>query len=192
MITIRIIGIDPALTHTGLACATVDMTTGDIDITHIALLKTEKGKDGKAVRLSSDDLRRVRILSRGISTFVGVHNPALVVAEIPVGAQNARAAFSNGVCYGLLAGIYAPMIEVSPREVKLAAVARVTASKAEMIEWASTRWPNLGWLKAKTKGVERLIDDNEHMADACGTIAAAVETIQFAQLMAVYRVKEAA
>ena len=84
------------------------------------------------------------------------------------------------------------MIEVSPREVKLAAVARVTASKAEMIEWASTRWPNLGWLKAKTKGVERLIDDNEHMADACGTIAAAVETIQFAQLMAVYRVKEAA
>lgn len=180
---IRLVGIDPSLRNTGLALAAYDLETGDWHIERVAIVQTER-RAGKQVRQSSDDYRCARELIGGINEFVACHGASFCCAEVPTGAQSARAAFSNGVCCAVLAAVKVPLIQVSPTEVKLASVGSKTASKQEIIEWASSRWPDAGWLKRKTKGEPRLIADNEHPADACAAVAAGVLTTEFAQAMA--------
>lgn len=183
--TIRILGIDPALRNTGLAIADYDILTGELNVTKVEIAQTEGGKDGKVVRKSSDDLSRARTLVAEINRVIAVHRPSLAVAEVPGGCQNARGAFSNGVCCGFLACLSLPLIEVSPMEVKLASVGVKTASKDQMIQWAVAKWPNAGWFTRKLKGEIVMTKDNEHVADACAAIAAGLLTAQFAQAISV-------
>ena len=182
--TIRILGIDPALANTGFALAEYNIGTGDLQVRQVDIGKTEKGSDGKQVRKSSDDLRRARVHVLKLRQMISEHKPHLIAAEVPMGAQDARAAFSNGICCGFLASLDLPLIEVSPNEVKLAAVSDRNATKSKMIEWAVGRWPNAGWKTRKLKGEIVLLNENEHMADACGTVCAGILTAQFSQAVA--------
>ena len=179
--TIRILGIDPALRNTGLAIADYDLKTGELNVTNVEIAQTESGKDGKVVRKSSDDLSRARSIVKEINRAIFVYKPTLAMAEVPGGCQNARGAFSNGVCCGFLACLSLPLIEVSPMEVKLASVGVKNASKDQMIQWAVAKWPNAGWFTRKLKGQVVVTKDNEHVADACAAIAAGLLTAQFAQ-----------
>ena len=111
--------------------------------------------------------------------------------EVPVGSQSARAMASYGVCIGLLAALSdKPLIEVTPTEVKLAAVGSKTASKQEMISWASDLYPHLNWIKSR--GKSELADKNEHIADAIGAIHAGILTDEFARLVAAVRLRQSA
>lgn len=185
---IQIVGIDPSLRNTGLALGAVNIATGELDtVTTLRLIETEGGEGGKTVRKSSDDLRRAKAIVTGIEEFYNAWQPAFFVAEVPTGTQSARASFSNGVCCGVLAGLPAPLIEVSPTEVKMAAVGHKYAGKEEMIEWAVARFPQAGWITRRVKGEVQLLAKNEHLADACAAIAAGVKTQQFRQALEVYR-----
>jgi len=188
---IKIVGIDPSLRNTGLALASYDIQTGDWSVQQVSIVQTEK-LSGKTVRQSSDDYRCARELITGINKFVKEHGASFVCAEVPTGAQSARAAFSNGVCCAVLAAVSVPLIQVNPTEVKLASVGTKTASKEQIIAWATGQWPDAGWLRRKLKGAMVLTSDNEHPADACAAIAAGVETAQFAQAMALYASVKAA
>ncbi len=190
MSTIKILGIDPAFRNLGLSLATYDLLTADCFVQRVSLVQTEKSKDGKVVRKSSDDMSCANALTAGLAAFVREFQPNIAVAEIPTGTQNARGSFSNGVCCGVLSVLQLldlPLIEVSPSEVKMASVGSKTASKAEMIEWATSRWPDAGWIKRKFKGQMVLTADNEHMADACAAIAAGLRTAQFNQATSLMR-----
>ena len=182
--TIRMLGIDPALRNTGLAVGNYNIDTGNLDVFRVELAKTDKGGDGKVVRKSSDDLRRARIIVAAIQSAVKLHRPHIAVAEVPGGCQSARGAFSNGICCGVLASLGVPLVEVSPDEVKLASVGNKTAPKSAIIQWATQAWPNAGWSMGKYRGQIKLLDENEHMADACAAIAAGLLTAQFAQAVA--------
>lgn len=182
---VKIVGIDPSLRNTGLALAVYNLVTGAWTVERVAIVQTEK-QAGKTVRQSSDDYRCARELISGINKFVEASGASFVCAEVPTGAQSARAAFSNGVCCAVLAAVTAPLIQVNPTEVKLASVGTKTASKAQIIAWATEQWPEAGWLRRKLRGDMVLTNDNEHPADACAAIAAGVETTQFAQAMALY------
>jgi Holliday junction resolvasome RuvABC endonuclease subunit len=182
--TIRILGIDPALRNTGLAVMDYSIETGDLALVNLSIAQTEKSKEGKVVRKSSDDLACARILVKGIASAILLHKPSIIVAEVPTGTQSARGAFSNGICCGVLGSITLPMIEVSPTEVKMATVGSRTASKDDMIQWAVARWPKGVWLTRKLKGEVKLLNDNEHMADACAAVVAGTMTGQFAQAVA--------
>lgn len=190
--TIRLLGIDPALCNTGLAIVDYHIATGELKVFRIEIAQTEKSADGKVVRKSSDDLSRGRIIVREIQRVIALYKPSLAVAEVPGGCQSARGAFSNGVCCGVLASITIPMIEVSPTEVKLAAVGDKNASKAKMIEWAVARWPDAGWMTKKRLGEVSLLAANEHMADACAAVAAGILTPQFAQAVVMMNAMRAA
>lgn len=181
---IRILGLDPALRNTGIAIGEYDVQTGKLDIVKVELLQTQKSKEGKVVRKSSDDLSCAKILVAGIARANLVHVPTIAVAEVPGGTQSARGAFSNGICCGVLASVPVPLIEVSPDEVKLASVGSKTASKDQIIQWAIAQWPDAGWATRKIKGKVELLDKNEHMADACAAIKAGLLTQQFAQAVA--------
>lgn len=173
-----VLTIDPSLTNTGLAWHQLDLATLTAQVTGLELFPT---KGAEAVRKSADDMRRAAELADRIRRARS--GMALVFAEIPSGAQNARAAFANGAVLGALAAS-GPIIQVSPDEVKRASVGKRNASKAEMIEWAVAMHPEAPWLRRKLKGQLELLAANEHLADAIAVLYAGLRTDQFAQVRA--------
>ena len=98
-----------------------------------------------------------------------------------------RAMASYGICVGVLGALKAsgiPFFEVTPTEVKLASCGFKTATKEQMIAWATQRHPEANWPTYKTKGSEAVSSAKaEHMADAIGAIYAGINTDAFKQLL---------
>lgn len=177
---IKVIGVDPSLRNFGFAFATVDLDTLDIypERVHLSQPTMADKITRKTVRKNSDDLRRARFLHKDL--HAATKDVQLAFVEIPVGSQSSRAMASYGMCVGLLASVSCPIIEVTPAEVKLMSVGSKTASKAEMIEWATDLYPELNWKTVKRKGALAYTNDNEHLADAIATIHCGLVTEQFA------------
>lgn len=180
MRTIKVMGVDPSLRNWGMAIANVDVVSGEIDIVNLILIETEKEKS-KQVRKSSDDLRRANELHAVYSETIKAHDVRLVMSEIPHGAQSARASWGLGIALGILASTPVPVIQVSALNVKNLAVGDKTASKVEMIAWAATRWPKANWLRHSGF---KLLNKNEHLADAVGAVNAGIQTDQYKQATA--------
>lgn len=181
---IKIVGIDPALRNFGFAQATLNIETLEFTIDNLILAESEN-EAGKTVRKNSDDLRRAGVLFNAMKQ--ACEGASLAIAEVPVGSQSARAMASYGMCVGVLAACPIPLIQVTPFEVKLAAVGHKQAAKEEMIQWAMEKWPGANWLMRKSKGVMVPMNDNEHLADACAAIEAGLLTSQFQQAISMYR-----
>ena len=181
---VRIVGIDPSLRNFGIVKATLDPHTLEYTVDDLFLVGTES-QDKKVVRKNSDDLRRGKLLFDGLTE--ACRGASLAIAEIPVGSQSARAMASYGVCVGVLAACPIPLIQVTPTEVKMATVGSKTASKNEMISWATEKFPAAPWLTRKVKGKVDLISANEHLADAVAAIEAGVLTAEFARMMMMYK-----
>jgi Holliday junction resolvasome RuvABC endonuclease subunit len=175
---------DPAFVNFGVARLYLDLDTLAITIDDLVLLKTEN-EAGKTVRKNSDDLRRAMVLREGFHAAVA--GCACCFAEIPTGAQSARAAMGFGIAIGVLASCPVPIIQVQPFETKLATVGTKTASKEEMMEWAYERHPEAPWRTYTRKGKIHRSNDNEHLADACAIAEAGIKTQQFRQLLALWK-----
>lgn len=192
---IKVGGIDPSLRATGLAKGVFDTDTGLWTVTEIKLVETEK-RSGKTVRSSSDDLRCATELTTGIDPFLA--DCGVVCAEVPSGAQSARAAFGLGIAVGVLGFVNGAigqfkgsLVQLNPQEVKKQAVGSKVASKEEMIEWAASKWPDLPWYTDPRStiivGGKKLQAKNEHVADACAIINAGILTDEFRSLVNVFR-----
>lgn len=186
MAIIRIAGIDPSFRNFGIARMLLDTDTLKLEIEDLILLETEgKATKDKSLRKNSDDLRRANELQKGF--FEGVEGCTVAFAEIPSGAQSARAAYSFGLCLGLLACCPVPLYQVQVSDAKRAAVGTRTASKEEMIEWAAGQWPKAPWRTYKRKGQILMTDSNEHMADACAIATAGIGLTEFQGTLALMR-----
>lgn len=172
---INILGIDPSLNNFGYFFGNLDLNTGFLENPHVYLSQLPEKKTNKIVRQNSHDLESARFHTNNLTTLLNHYEPDVVCVELPVGSQTARAMASYGMCIGIIAGINIPLIQVTPIEVKLAAVKSKTATKAEMIDWAVKEQPDAAWLKHGGK----LTAKNEHIADALGAIYAGVKTDQF-------------
>jgi Holliday junction resolvasome RuvABC endonuclease subunit len=182
---IQLTGIDPALRNTGLAHGIYDVEAGTLHVSRVLLLQTA-GTKAKLVRKSSDDLASARVMHDGIRDFMRTAGASMAIAEVPSGTQSARGSMSNGICVGVLASLPL-LIEVSPTEVKVASCGHKGAAKEEIIEWAVAKWPEAGWITRKVKGEVKLLNDNEHLADACAALWAGIQTQQFRQMLATLR-----
>lgn len=179
---IKIVGIDISLNNIGICKATID---GDaINITELLLIQPPKAdiQSKKQVRKNSDDLRRARWLQNNL--MLAIQDCQIISVEMPFGSQSARAMASYGICVGVLASVKKPMIEVTPAEVKLAGFGVKTATKQEMIAWATDKHPDANWKMRTLKGKQVLTADNEHLADAVGCIYAGMKTEQFKTALA--------
>lgn len=180
-------GLDPSLRNFGLAKAYFDIDTEKLEVFGLELCETAK-ETGKVVRQNSDDLRRGGEICSKMHAWI--EDCAVVFGEIPSGAQSAAAAKALGISTGLLStiGHVGPfngrLVQVTASEVKYGACGSKNAAKHEMIEWATTTWPDAPWMKTK-KGV--ILGKNEHLADACGAIHAGIRTDQFKQLVQLFR-----
>jgi Holliday junction resolvasome RuvABC endonuclease subunit len=199
---LKIVGLDPSLTHTGIAIMEYDTITGTLGTPELRLIVTEGQGKKKVVRQNSDDVRRVREIVKGVHD--ACNGALFAVSEMPTGAQSSRAAFAFGMVIGVLAGLPVPMIQVSPLEVKLAAVGHKQAAKEEMIEWAHQKYPAANWLRHEKNGRVKtklgfkewkagdLVNDNEHLADAIAVAEAGLLTDQFKQAVAMLSFAKAA
>ena len=177
---IKAIAIDAAFANMGLARITLRSDGGpwQVSCDDLRLISTER-EDKKEVRKSSDDLRRATILYQALKDWSG--GAQIAFAEVPSGSQSAAAARALGIAVGVLGGCPLPIIEVSPMEVKrLFGPGRKGAPKAQIIDWAVKKWPRAPWLRNKG----RIIQANEHLADAMATVVAGIKTPAFIQLTA--------
>lgn len=183
---INIVGFDPSTSNFGCCNASVDINTLEITVTGLSLHHTES-EAKKGVIKQSDDLRRAREVREGM--LEACKGAALAVSEIPFCNPQgyASANFNSGLVTGVLASLEIPLIQVFPKDVKIAAVGHPHAAKEEMIEWAVAKHPEAPWLMRKLKGKLYPTKANEHLADALAAIYAGVRTEQFKQAMAMYR-----
>lgn len=187
MSELRIVSFDPSLNNTGMSFGLYDLDTGAVRYEDIDLFES-KFEKGKSVRQVSHDYERARAAAEHMRKFLAKHKPNLLCAELPSGGQSARAVLSFGITVGLQAAIsHVPMIQVTPREVKHAVTGRwdgPEASKDAIMAWAYNTAPHLPWAFQMRKGKQEFLKKNEHAADACAAIRAAVETQEFARLIA--------
>lgn len=179
-------GLDGSLRNFGIALMSLDTDTLDLQVQDLTLITTEKGT-AKTVRKSSDNLSRASILSAGIEAALKSSRAASAFLEVPSGGQSYDAVLGFGIVIGLYAGLRVPVMEVSPAETKLAAVGTKTASKEEMIEWATTKYPTAPWLMTKRGGVMVPTKANEHLADAVAIVHAGILTPAFQQTLSMLR-----
>lgn len=185
MSPIPVVGFDPSLKNWGAAAGTLDLNTQDITITHLDVFQPAV-MTGKQIRQNSKDLDVANQLFHGARDFIAEHGPKAVFVEVPVGSQSSRAMASYGICVGILAslrGLGMAFSEVTPTEVKLVAGSK-TASKTQMIEWASNQHPSAPWPRYTRAGNEFISAAKaEHMADAVAAIHAGVQLPEFQRML---------
>jgi Holliday junction resolvasome RuvABC endonuclease subunit len=179
---LRVAGFDPSLRNWGVALGTYDTETQELKVKTVDVIQPVL-PTGKQVRQNSLDLESALQLCAGALDYA--KQAQAVFVEVPVGSQSARAMASYGICIGVLGGLRAsgiPFFEVTPTEVKMSSVGKKTATKAEMIQWATTLQPDATWPYYKEKGQMILSEAKaEHMADAIGAIVAGLNTNSFKQ-----------
>jgi Holliday junction resolvasome RuvABC endonuclease subunit len=176
----KILSIDPSMSHTALVLFELDVATMDAKVIWSTTLNTEKTKS-KQVRASSDLIGRCRELYEPTKYYIKIHQPDLIFAETPSGSQSAAGMKSYGVSCFLLATLTPNPIEVTPIEVKKATVGSKTASKADMIAWAFYKHPELEWKLDKTGKPQ--VTTEEHKADAVAVFYAGIKTADFSRAL---------
>lgn len=188
---IKVMGLDPAFSNTGV-CRGVLRSTEEgyrLDIVALDLIHTEAEKiNKKVIRKNSDDLRRAQETSRQLREIINAWRPNCIFAEIPTGAQSARAAWALGIAVGVVGSIDRPIIQVLPREVK-EAVGERHAGKDEIIDWAIGKYPDANWAWRNKNGEKiQVKSTNEHLADAVAAIHAGLLTDEFQRIASMLRV----
>ena len=181
---IKVVGQDPSLRNWGVAVGTLNLETKKLSIEYVALTNPVL-PTGKQVRQNSSDLESALQLYKGATdAAIGAH---AVFVEVPVGSQSARAMASYGICVGVLGALRAngiPFFEVTPTEVKLAAVGNKTATKQDMIKWSMESHPEANWPTYKQNGKVMVSEAKaEHMADAVAAIYAGIRCNSFQQML---------
>lgn len=181
---LAVCGMDPSLRHWGLSKGSYDTETGQLTLSHLDVIEPVLSK-GKQVRQNSLDLESARQLCEG--AMQAAQGAQAIFVEVPVGSQSARAMAGYAICVGVLGSLRAmgiPLFEVSPSEVKLAGFGKATATKQEMITWATDKHPEANWPTYKQKG-QLLINTAkaEHQADATAAIYAGLASNSFKQLL---------
>lgn len=174
---INIAALDGSLKNFGVVKLTYDTDTGALEPYAMHIFKTVPTKH-KQVRKGSDYYARARSIAVGVRDVLD--DTALLFAEVPSGGQDYPSVMGFGITIGIYAGLQRDITEVSPGEAKKAAVGTRTASKQEMIAWATELYPNAPW--ASYRGKFTL--DNEHLADAVAIAHAGIKTPQFQQVLA--------
>lgn len=186
MTKVTMAALDGSKKNFGIAILAVDVDTLEIDVVDLVLIKTEKDQS-KQVRKASDNYKRSLEITSGIAETLRAHKISGFFMEVPTGGQSYDAVLGFGIVIGVYASVEGmlgvPGIEVSPAEAKKATVGTRTASKQEMIDWATEKYPDAPWRSYRGKPTL----DNEHLADAVAIGHAGIKTAAFRQTLAILK-----
>ena len=165
----RVLGFDPSLRNWGFAACIWENSTGlVIQNTGTISVKSEETKPNKR------DMHDAQMLFSNVHHLLKTFAPDVVVAEIPIGSQNANGMKGYAICITILAIIKQmgiPIIEISPYDLKRV-VGSTTASKKDVVNWVNKQHPNL----LPTHRGQLNISQSEHIADAIVAIYAHLTT----------------
>lgn len=180
---IEVVGLDPSLRNWGISKGIYNVKTKQLHIYDVSTIQPVLST-GKQVRQNSLDLESAKQLCEAM--LKATQGAKAVFVEIPVGSQSARASAAYGLCIGVLGSLRAtgiPFFELNPTEVKVASVGYKNATKAEMIQWATTAHPEANWPTYKQHGKDIISAAlAEHQADATAAIYAGLASNQFKQI----------
>lgn len=181
---IQVCGQDPSLRNWGISKGHYDTETKKLTLYEVSVIQPVL-PTGKQVRQNSLDLESAKQLcALALDATKGAH---AIFVEVPVGSQSARAMASYGICVGVLGALRAtgiPFFEVTPTEVKVAAVGYKNASKIDMINWAVNAHPEASWPIYQRNGANMVSEAKaEHMADATAAIYAGLACNSFQQFL---------
>lgn len=191
---IHVVGLDPSQSNFGIVEATINVDTLEIEIETMKVVSTES-ESAKGVIKVSDNLRRAKEIQAELrKACVG---KSMAIAEIPlmITTMNPKIAslanYNSGMMVGILSAIQIPLIQVFPKDVKLAMTNLKDACKEEMIEAAMLKHPTAPWIMRKLRGKMIPTNANEHLADAVGALYAGIKTEQFNSALGMYRAMSA-
>lgn len=165
MATLKVVGIDGALNNFGVAVGRYNTNTKKLEIDSIYHI-SEKRDKGKSKSLA--DVDRIKTINRKLKRYI--RGADVIFAELVGGSQSSAAAWSLGVTMGILGSLNKEVLWVTPREAKKA-TGDPKASKREVINWATKKYSHLKWRKYRG----RLVNDNEHAADACAILVSGLK-----------------
>jgi len=169
-VDLHFMGADPSLRYTGW-CRGVFRADGTTEFYRFGLIKTKKSKDKKK-SVALDDFDRCAHITTHLEDVVtGLDLPpiSLILAEAPAGSQNARAAKTSGLSWGVLSTVSTllrvPCFHCSPGAIKKALVGRLSGSKKEIEKAFLEKATLTEKAKADIASV-RATSQHEHMYDA--------------------------
>lgn len=173
----RLAGIDPGLSSTGIAIADLDIESGRVEVVGLHLIKTAPSGSGS---ISDEILYRSNELRRAVHSYV--IDCQLVFAESPTGGRNRQSAYSvSAGFFSSLVGLPVRVVTVDPYEVKrtvLGDLPRSEMDKQAIIKWAMNAHPESPWPTYERDGVTypvTAISHLEHLADAIAVIYAGIK-----------------
>ncbi|TXH14565.1 MAG: hypothetical protein E6R03_08915 [Hyphomicrobiaceae bacterium] len=176
--------MDPSLRNWGWALGHYNLGTGAITIDKVGLIQPTLPTK-KTIRVNHLDMISAASLAKGAHLVMRESQATFV--EVPHGSQNARSMASYGICVGVLGTLRyggQEFYELSELECKMASVGKKTATKAELIAWATKKHPEVTWPTYTRSGTVSISEAQaEHMADAVIAIHAGVSSIPFQQLL---------
>ena len=183
----RVAAFDPSLRNWGWSKGFFHPKTGHLSVDTVGVIQPVLPK-GKQVRVNSLDLMSAEQLAD--QAWEVAQDAQVVFVEGPVGSQSARAMASYGICVGVLGALRArgmSFMELDPTAIKLV-TGKKTATKKEMIDWATSNYPFVGWPTQTKKGITSYVESStEHMADATAAMYAGVNSQQFKQFVQMHK-----
>lgn len=177
--SMKIVGMDPSLRHWGIAIGKYDLSYHELTITDAKVIEPVLVKS-KGIRQNSLDLESAtQLFAQAKTALEGAH---AVFVEVPVGSQSARAMASYAICLGVLGALRASgkhFLQLAPQEIKTVA-GSATATKKDMINWATNKHPEAPW---PTHGKKISEAKAEHIADSIAAIYAGINSTHFQQML---------
>lgn len=184
LMMLKLLGLDPSLRNWGYSLGSYDLQSNSLSIDTVGVIQPVL-PSGKQARVNSLDLESAYQHYQGCLPLLKQADAVFV--EVPVGSQSARAMASYGICVGVLGAIRGSghaFFEVTPTAVKMLTVGKKTATKDEMIDWATNRHPEANWPMYLEKGKHLISKAKaEHMADATAAIYAGLQDNSFKQYL---------
>lgn len=183
----RILSVDPSMTHTGYVVLELkDKKTNLLDY-DVIITKPEK-----KVYVAFDNIRRFQEIYMELKRLHKKWDYKAVLAEIPSGTQNAKAAVAFGGVASILGCLVKELDLVSiwhlQRNVKLALCGKAGASKKDMKLAAADIFPESiekfvsSRARMKIHG-KKVKNDYEHVADAIAVYRASLKRDAFNMLI---------
>ena len=180
---LNVVSMDPSLRNWGVSHLTLSSDL-DILVQSVDLFQSEETKS-KTIKQNSSDITAANYIYACTRKYVEAVRPNVIVIEVPIGSQSARAMASYGVCIGLIGSIKSwgiPIIEVSPFDVKKVIGKRET-TKQEIVDWVLTSNPETPFPLYRG---QINMSKAEHIADSIVATYASLNKPQMKELIHAY------
>lgn len=168
-----ILGLDPGFASLGVAV--VELRSGGESVRQLHVIRTSKSDRKRGVRASDDNVRRAREIARQLGVIIGTTKPRAICAESMSFPRSSSVAGKMCLAWGVVATLShvfgTPLVQASPKEVKLAACGDGGASKEDVIAAMRARFPECASL---TAGINR--GEHEHCFDALAAVVACLDS----------------